>query len=34
MASKQRLISDTDEILEYRMDDDSTDDELNESELS
>ena len=34
MASKQKLISDTDEILEYRMDDDSTDDELNESELS
>ena len=34
MASKQRVISDTDEILEYIMDDDSADDELTKSELS
>ena len=34
MASKRRVISDIDEILEYIMDDDSADDELIESELS
>ena len=34
MASKRRVISDTDEILEYIMDDDSADDGLTESELS
>ena len=34
MASKQRVISDTDEILECIMDDDSADDALIESELS
>ena len=34
MASKQRVISDTDEIVECIMNDDSADDELIESELS
>ena len=34
MASKQRVISDTDEIVECIMNEDSSDDELIESELS
>ena len=34
MASKQRVIIDTEEILEYIMDDDNADDELIELELS